>query len=177
MNPAHAILDNIVFKSGHYSNGVPASLAQSFLEAKLYVDEPGRSFKRRWSDPVKEMPADQMHFFSVAYHNDVPVGVAYFNMKKEYTCYTIPDSEDIIALANSNFGVYVNAKYRGCGIATAMAISVLEKALTGRGEEKPGVRMTANARRFCRYIIDLPNMSEHYISIDEVQEKLEAAGI
>jgi GNAT superfamily N-acetyltransferase len=167
-NPAHALLDEIEFMSGHYSE-VPAELAASFLAAGLYEDDPKRAFKRRWSDPASMTP-DHLHYFAVAYHSDSPVAVAYGNMAKNYTMYERENGE-VFALADSGLGVYVLPKYRGIGIAHGLVASVLNHMAEGRGEERPGTRMAIHARRFCAYMVnEIGEYHKRWITCDDLLE-------
>lgn len=160
-------LDDIVFKSGYFDK-VPADVPASLLAAGLYEDVEGRMFKRRWSNPEEEMPDSQLHFFSVAYHKGVPVGVAYGAMNKEYTLYELPGTKDHYALNNGTLGVYVNPDYRGLGMAHGMTLTVLKHMKDARGDEKPGTRMALNARRFCAYIVNCPDVAKDFITVDEL---------
>lgn len=167
------LLDQLVFKSGSFSR-VPPELAKSLLDAGLYEDVPNRSFKKRWSNPEVEMPEGFVYYFSIAFHNDVPVGVAYGQVRAEYTVYVVNTGEKF-ALADGVLGVYVNPSYRGYGLAHGMCRTVLERMAKDQ-EESPDTRMVLNARRFCRYMVDQPDPSKHFISSDEMMEVLDKLG-
>jgi GNAT superfamily N-acetyltransferase len=167
------LLDQLVFKTGNFGR-VPPELAKSLLDAGLYEDAPNRSFKKRWSNPEVEMPEGFLYYFSIAFHNDVPVGVAYGQMKINYSVYVVNTGEKF-ALANGVLGVYVNPSYRGYGLAHGMCRTVLER-MAGDRIESSDTRMVLSARRFCRYVVDQPDMAKHFISSDEMMEVLDKLG-
>ena len=159
-------LDDVVFKSGYYSQGVPHELAKSFLDADLYEDKPKRMFKRRWSDPEKYLGDDKIHFFGVAYHNDNPVGVAHGHIKHEYTMYELESGN--YAIAEAGLGVYVKPQWRYQGLGQDLLIRVLEKMEETRGDEKPGVRMAVNARQLPARIVSSPRFCNQWITLDDM---------
>lgn len=109
----------ITYSSG-LINPVTPSFTRQFLDAHLYVDDPGRVFRKWWASPQNYFAGGGI--FSVAHAEGSAVGVGVIRLPEQLYYYELPDGQRFSDVGQ--IGFFVKEGFRKQHIGASLSITL-----------------------------------------------------